>query len=193
MKDKRDELIPEQLTGYTWELSGYAPKVPFSNSDSLAMREVWNAFQLTPEPPEMALNEYIREAVRKRDLSYFSFFLHHFENRLNGVIYRFLTRNGIDRYGPARFLDYKLEVLQMLLFCLPRFDPEQETEFLKYAGCCSAVRWRKQAPLEVLRSTSVCGISGRYIPIPARAAQRSLRSLQKKPGTRRTAQRLTSC
>lgn len=29
MKDKRDELIPERLTGYTWELSGYAPKVPF--------------------------------------------------------------------------------------------------------------------------------------------------------------------
>ena len=56
MKDKRDELIPEQLSGYTWELSGYAPKVPFSNSDSLTMREVRNAFQLTPEPPEMALN-----------------------------------------------------------------------------------------------------------------------------------------
>lgn len=56
MKDKRDKLIPEQLSGYTWELSGYAPKVPFSNSDSLTMREVRNAFQLTPEPPEMELN-----------------------------------------------------------------------------------------------------------------------------------------
>ena len=133
MKDKRDKLIPEQLSGYTWELSGYAPKVPFSNSDSLTMREVRNAFQLTPEPPEMALNNYIREAVRHKNLAYFSFFLHRFEKRLNGVIYRFLTRNGIDRYDPARFLDYKLEVLQMLLFCLPRFDPEQETEFLKYA------------------------------------------------------------
>ena len=70
-------------------------------------------------------------AVRKRDLSYFSFFLHHFEKRLNGVIYRFLTRNGYDRYDPARFLDYKLEVLQMLIYCLPKFDPEQTTEFLK--------------------------------------------------------------
>ena len=39
----------------------------------------------------------------------------------------------LDGYDPARFLDYKLEVLQMLLFCLPRFDPVQETEFLKYA------------------------------------------------------------
>ena len=81
----------------------------------------------------MELNDYICEAVRKRDLSYFSFFLHHFEKRLNGVIYRFLARNGYDRYDPARFLDCKLEILQMLLFCLPRFDPAQETEFLKYA------------------------------------------------------------
>ena len=61
------------------------------------------------------------------------------------MIYRFLTRNGYDRYDPARFLDYKLEVLQMLLYCLPKFDPEQKTEFLKYAkhtisgtDCCSA-------------------------------------------------------
>lgn len=57
------------------------------------------------------------KAVRKRDLSYLSFFLHHFERHLNGVIYRFLTRSGYERYDPARFLDYKLEVLQMLLFC----------------------------------------------------------------------------
>ena len=49
------------------------------------------------------------------------------------MIYRFLTRSGYDRYDPARFLDYKREALQMLLYCLPRFDPEQETEFLKYA------------------------------------------------------------
>ena len=76
-------------------------KVPFYNADDLTMREVQNVFQLDPEPPQMELNDYIREAVRKRDLSYFSFFLHHFEKRLNGVIYRFLTRNGYDRYDPA--------------------------------------------------------------------------------------------
>ena len=132
MKDNRDKQIA-QLTGWAWDLNGYAAKVPFYNADDLTMREVQSAFQLDPEPPQMELNDYIREAVRKRDLSYFSFFLHHFEKRLNGVIYRFLTRNGYDRYDPARFLDYKLEVLQMLLYCLPRFDPEQETEFLKYA------------------------------------------------------------
>ena len=87
MEDSRDKRIPAQLAGYTWELSGYASKVPFSNEDSLTMREVRNVFQLDPEPPQMELNDYIREAVRKRDLSYFSFFLHHFEKRLNSVIY----------------------------------------------------------------------------------------------------------
>ena len=133
MEDNRDELIPAQLAGWTWDLTVYAAKVPFYNADDLTMREVRNVFQLDPEPPQMELNDYIREAVRHKDLAYFSFFLHHFEKRLNGVVYRFLTRSGYDRYDPARFLDYKLEVLQMLLCCLPRFDPEQETEFLKYA------------------------------------------------------------
>ena len=132
MKDNRDKQIA-QLAGWTWDLNGYAAKVLFYNAEDLTMCEVRNVFQLDPEPPQMELNDYICEAVRKRDLSYFSFFLHHFEKRLNGVIYRFLTRSGYDRYDPARFLDYKLEVLQMLLFCLPRFDPVQETEFLKYA------------------------------------------------------------
>ena len=133
MKDNRNEMIPAQFVNWTWDLSGYSAKVPFYNADDLTMREVQSVFQLDPEPPQMELNDYIREAVWKRDLSYFSFFLHHFEKRLNGVIYRFLTRNGYDRYDPARFLDYKLEVLQMLLYCLPKFDPEQDTEFLKYA------------------------------------------------------------
>ena len=133
MKDNRDKQMA-QLTSWTWDLSGYAAKVPFYNADDLTMRgEVRSVFQLDPEPPKMELNDYIRETVHRKDLAYFSFFLHHFEKRLNGVIYRFLTRSGYDRYDPARFLDYKLEVLQMLLYCLPRFDPEQETEFLKYA------------------------------------------------------------
>lgn len=101
MKDNRDRQMP-QFAGWTWELNGYAAKVPFYNADNLTMREVQNVFQLDPEPPQMELNDYIREAVRKRDLSYFSFFLHHFEKRLNSVIYRFLTRSGIDRTATTR-------------------------------------------------------------------------------------------
>ena len=132
MKDNRDRQMA-QLSDWTWDLTGYVAKVPFYNADDLTMREVQGIFQLNPEPPKMELNDYIRETAHRKDLTYFSFFLHHFEKRLNGVVYRFLTRNGYDRYDPARFLDCKLEVLQMLLYCLPKFDPKQETEFLKYA------------------------------------------------------------
>ena len=116
MKDNRDRQMA-QLAGWTWKLNGYAAKVPFYNADNLTMREVQSVFQLDPETPQMELNDYIREAVHRKDLAYFSFFLHHFEKRLNGVIYRFLTRNGYDRYDPARFLDYKLEVLHMSRVC----------------------------------------------------------------------------
>ena len=84
----------------------------------------------------MELNDYICEAVRKRDLSYFSFFLHHFEKRLNGVIYRFLTRNGYDRYDPVRFLDYKLEILQMLLFCRMMGEAGSFASLAEYRRVC---------------------------------------------------------
>ena len=70
MEDNRDKLIPAQLAGWTWDLTAYAAKVPFYNADDLTMREVRNVFQLDPEPPQMELNDYIREAVRQRDLSY---------------------------------------------------------------------------------------------------------------------------
>ena len=104
MKDDREKLIPEQLSGYTWKLNGYAVKCPFSNMGHLTRREAEIAFQRRPEPPEMELNDYICEAVHHRELAYFSFFLHHYEKRLNGRIYRFLSRNGNDRCDPEQFL-----------------------------------------------------------------------------------------
>ena len=60
MEDSRDKRITAQLAGYTWKLPGYASKVPFSNEDSLTMREVRNVFQLDPEPPQMELNDCMR-------------------------------------------------------------------------------------------------------------------------------------
>ena len=63
MEDNRDKLIPAQLAGWTWDLTAYAAKVPFYNADDLTMREVRNVFQLDPEPPQMELNGYIREAL----------------------------------------------------------------------------------------------------------------------------------
>ena len=76
MKDNRDRQMA-QLAGWAWDLAGYSAKVPFNSADDLTMREVQSVFQLDPEPPQMELNDYIREAVRHKDLAYFSFFLHH--------------------------------------------------------------------------------------------------------------------
>ena len=105
MKDNRDKQMA-QLAGWTWDLSGYAAKVPFYNADDLTMREVQNVFQLDPEPPALEnMNDYIIEAVRSRELRWFSFFLHCYENRLNGRVRCFLLLEGLDRYDPERFLD----------------------------------------------------------------------------------------
>ena len=62
MKDNRDKQMA-QLAGWAWDLNGYAAKVTFSSADDLTMREVRSVFQLDPEPPQMELNDYIREAV----------------------------------------------------------------------------------------------------------------------------------
>ena len=95
---------------WTWELSGHCAKYSFlTEPKGLTMREVERIFQLDPEPPvHQNLNDYIIKAVQSQELCWFSFFLHHYENRLNGRIRRFLLREGLDRYDPERFLDYKM-------------------------------------------------------------------------------------
>ena len=98
------------------------------------MREVELIFQLDPEPPALEnMNDYIIEAVRSRELRWFSFFLHCYENRLNGRVRRFLLREGLDRYDPERFLDYKMGCVLAMLDCLWEYDPAQGADFLSYA------------------------------------------------------------
>lgn len=122
-------------TAWTRELSGYCAKYSFlTEPKGLTMREVERIFQLDPEPPVQGnLNDYILETVQSRDLRWFSFFLHHYENRLNGRIRRFLLREGLDRYDPERFLDYKMGCVLAMLDCLWEYDPAQGADFLTYA------------------------------------------------------------
>ena len=77
---------------WTWELPGYCVKYGFlAEPKGLTMREVERIFQLDPEPPvHENLNDYIIKAVQSRELCWFSFFLHHYENRLNNRVRRFL-------------------------------------------------------------------------------------------------------
>lgn len=122
-------------TAWTWDLSGYCAKYCFlTESKGLTMREVERIFQLDPEPPALEnMNDYIIEAVRSRELRWFSFFLHCYENRLNGRIRRFLLREGLDRYDPEHFLDYKMGCVLAMLDCLRGYDPAQGADFLTYA------------------------------------------------------------
>ena len=74
-------------TAWTWELPGYCAKYSFlTETKGLTMREAERISQLDPEQPDLEnMNDYIIEAVRSRELRWFSFFLHCYENRLNGV------------------------------------------------------------------------------------------------------------
>lgn len=113
-------------------MSGYCSKFPFQVG-GLTMREVCRVFQLDPPPPSVDnINEYISAAVEKNDLQYFLFFLHHFERRLNGRISSFLLREGLDRYAPERFLDYKQSCVLAMVECLDRYDPDKGAEFTTY-------------------------------------------------------------
>ena len=122
-------------TAWTWELSGYCAKYSFlTEPRGVTMREVERVFQLDPEPPvHENLNDYIIKAVQSRNLRWFSFFLHHYENRLNGRVRRFLLREGLDRYDPERFLDYKMGCVLAMLDCLREYNPTQGADFLTYA------------------------------------------------------------
>ena len=122
-------------TAWIWEPSSYWAKYSFlTEPKGLTMWEVERIFQLDPEPPvQENLNEYIFKAVQSRELRWFSFFLHHYENRLNGRIRRFLLREGLDSYDPERFLDYKMGCVLAMLDCLRGYDPAQGADFLTYA------------------------------------------------------------
>ena len=110
-------------------------KYPFQgNTHGLTMFEVAHVYQLTPPPPELyTVNEYIVAAQTWHDLRFFAFFLHHIEPRLNRRVTNFFLREGLDRYDPERFLDYKQNCILAMLECLESYDPYKGAEFLTYA------------------------------------------------------------
>ena len=101
---------------------------------AMTMRQARRIFRLDPAPPKVEdINDYIVYAVRENDLTYFTYFLHHHEFRLNKRVYRFLLTEGIDRYDPLRFLDYKLSCILAMLECLQNYVPDKCADFLTYA------------------------------------------------------------
>lgn len=118
-----------------WNTDEYVSTAKFAVHDGvMTMRQAGCIFRLDPAPPKVEdINDYIVSAVRENDLTYFTYFLHYYEPRLNKRVYRFLLNEGIDRYDPLRFLDYKLSVVLALLDCLPNYDSDKGADFLTYA------------------------------------------------------------
>ena len=118
-----------------WNTDEYASTAKFAVPDgAMTMRQAGRIFRLDPAPPKVEdINDYIISAVRENDLTYFTYFLHYYESRLNKRVYRFLLTEGIDRYDPLRFLDYKLSCVLSMLECLQNYDPDKGADFLTYA------------------------------------------------------------
>ena len=118
-----------------WNTDEYASTAKFAVQDgAMTMRQAGRIFRLDPAPPKIEdINDYIIFAIRENDLNYFTYFLHHYESRLNKRVYRFLLTEGIDRYDPLRFLDYKLSCVLAMLECLPNYAPDKGADFLTYA------------------------------------------------------------
>ncbi len=118
-----------------WATDEYVSTAKFVVHDgAMTMRQAGRIFRLDPAPPKAEdINDYIVSAVRQNDLNYFTYFLHHYEPRLNKRVYRFLLTEGIDRYDPLRFLDYKLSSVLAMLECLQNYAPDKGADFLTYA------------------------------------------------------------
>ena len=118
-----------------WNTDEYASTAKFAVLDgAMTMRQAGRIFRLEPAPPKVEdINDYIISAVREKDMNYFTYFLHHYESRLNKRVYRFLLTEGIDRNDPLRFLDYKLSCVLVMLECLQNYVPDKGADFLTYA------------------------------------------------------------
>ncbi len=122
------------LREYSWDMTGYKPKsIPSTPDGGITRYMAERIFQLEPEPPKAEnINDYILSALREKELKYFSFFLHHYEQQLNKRIRSFLCTDGSDQYNPERFVDIKLSCREAMLQKLPDYDPEKGAEYATY-------------------------------------------------------------
>lgn len=101
---------------------------------TMTMREAGRIFRLVPEPPAVdVINDYIVSAVTTGDSTFFTYFLHHYEPRLNRRVYRFMLTEGIYGYNPQRFWGYKLSAVLAMFECLQNYDPDKGADFLTFA------------------------------------------------------------
>ncbi len=147
------------MTGYISRFGYFYLSSDRENVKGLTKWQAEHIFQLTPIPPDMedALQDmentrridkekkneiqkqneavadaYLLRALQEKNLLFLSFFLHGYEHRLNGKVYSFIRRNGLDPYDPVLFLDMKLALQELILKKLPTYDPSRDAKFLTY-------------------------------------------------------------
>lgn len=147
------------MTGYTSRFGYFYLSSDRENVKGLTKWQAEHIFQLTPIPPDMedALQDmentrridkekkkeiqkqneaiadaYLLRALQEKNLLFLSFFLHGYEHRLNGKVYSFIRRNGLDPYDPVLFLDMKLAMQELILKKLPTYDPSRDAKYLTY-------------------------------------------------------------
>ena len=135
---EKELLALQVLPEYSWEMENYIQGVLHKcGSPALTMYAAENMFQLDPPPPELDasgnINVYVIEALKQKNLDYFSFFLHKNEKYLNRFIRRTLAGDGDIRYDPEQFMDIKLSCAVTLLHLLPSYDPSKGAAFRTYA------------------------------------------------------------
>ena len=166
---------------YFWNTDVSISTAKFAVQDgAMTMRQAGRIFRLDPAPPKVEnINDYIISAVRENDLNYFTYFLHHYESRLNKRVYRFMLTEGIDRYDPLRFLDYKLSCVLAMLECLQNYDPDKGADFLTYAhhfignALLDCRRQEEAGSFKSLDEYKPVALHG-FTTIPARAQRKSL-------------------
>lgn len=156
------EILSEyswDMSGYTSRFGYFYLGNEKADVEGLTRWQTEHIFQLTPTPPgmedafpniekgndigrekrkevlrknEAVGEEYLIRAVEEKELRYLSFYLHAYEGRINGRVYSFLRRNGMDTYNPVLFLDLKLALQEVILKKLPTFDPTKGAKFLTY-------------------------------------------------------------
>mgnify|MGYP003289725249 CR=1 FL=1 len=147
------------MAGYTSRFGYFYLSSDRENVKGLTKWQAEHIFQLTPIPPgmedalqdmentrridkekkkeiqkqnEAVADAYLLRALQEKNLLFLSFFLHGYEHRLNGKVYSFIRRNGMDPYDPVLFLDMKLALQELILKKLPTFDPSRDAKFLTY-------------------------------------------------------------
>ena len=147
------------MTGYTSRFGYFYLSSDRENVKGLTKWQAEHIFQLTPIPPgmedalqdmeetrridkekkkeiqkqnEAVADAYLLRALQEKNLLFLSFFLHGYEHRLNGKVYSFIRRNGLDPYDPVLFLDMKLALQELTLKKLPTYDPSRDAKFLTY-------------------------------------------------------------